>query len=706
MDANVFWWLLTALSAPAFVRLYVEPFDNPPVGMRKRASKRWPLRVYEAAFFALHPSSTHSEDQRKEAWRELQRAAVRSGSAFTPAEFFTVAGLKVLDTWEAVAPKHPREYREAASRSGMLDLFPRHTPAETSLTMDREMDREMDGYVEVHAHLNGCVPYEWLWHRWMKGELLRPAVNLNYPIERSAPGVHLGMGPWKRTYSELLAIAASCLQNLKRVRMGPPRTSVPPDLVAYFAVYYGIHRSIIYDRGVSGLSRFTNSFSEVGKLFKARSTPQRNLLREQVKETLRKFREEGAVAVELRTNLPGRKGSLREKLDDLILGYLEHLQDVGDEPLPRFGIIFSLKRTDFSCESGNSALACEHQLKVLVQLLGKPLYRYFVLGIDAAGQEQGCPPRALQKPIAQVHTYNKGKTAERLVPKKEICEIKDCFRKGGLDSVARYLERLRLKPVRLGITIHAGEDFLDPMTGLRHIWETVEQLDLKKKDRIGHALAVGLKKDAVKELLKNRASHAHESHIQQVKTIWRIHKPRGVHLLDLAWERNQYSSDEESTAQKRRLVEEMLRSVAYFSHGSPTNISRLLDGIQKAGHPVALLLPALHFGNPADVEPEDREWVMIDEDWLNRFEEMRLKVIHLLKERMIAVESCPTSNQRIGNLKEPPLEELRKKLPEQTLIATDDPGLFDSWPQHELEQVPEYGDALLANNRRFSFIRY
>ncbi len=44
----------------------------------------------------------------------------------------------------------------------------------------------------------------------------------------------------------------------------------------------------------------------------------------------------------------------------------------------------------------------------------------------------------------------------------------------------------------LGITFHAGEDFLDIPDGLRAIDETIRFLELKKGDRLGHALALGV----------------------------------------------------------------------------------------------------------------------------------------------------------------------------------------------------------------------
>lgn len=60
--------------------------------------------------------------------------------------------------------------------------------------------------------------------------------------------------------------------------------------------------------------------------------------------------------------------------------------------------------------------------------------------------------------------------------------------------------------IRLGLTVHAGEDFADPMTGLRNIWEAAVNLDLGEGDRIGHALAAGLKdRETVLDFFERRA---------------------------------------------------------------------------------------------------------------------------------------------------------------------------------------------------------
>ena len=53
-----------------------------------------------------------------------------------------------------------------------------------------------------------------------------------------------------------------------------------------------------------------------------------------------------------------------------------------------------------------------------------------------------------------------------------------------------YEKGFSVPPLR--ITYHAGEDFLDPIDGLRAIDEAIEFLEMKQGDRVGHALALGV----------------------------------------------------------------------------------------------------------------------------------------------------------------------------------------------------------------------
>jgi len=62
-----------------------------------------------------------------------------------------------------------------------------------------------------------------------------------------------------------------------------------------------------------------------------------------------------------------------------------------------------------------------------------------------------------------------------------------------------------IPPIRLGVTMHVGEDFVDPMTGLREIWEAIDHLALHSGDRLGHALAAALDPKLLRQLLERRS---------------------------------------------------------------------------------------------------------------------------------------------------------------------------------------------------------
>lgn len=48
---------------------------------------------------------------------------------------------------------------------------------------------------------------------------------------------------------------------------------------------------------------------------------------------------------------------------------------------------------------------------------------------------------------------------------------------------------------RLHLSIHAGEDYAHPLSGLRHVAETVQFCEMRHGDRLGHALALGIPPD-------------------------------------------------------------------------------------------------------------------------------------------------------------------------------------------------------------------
>jgi hypothetical protein len=92
-----------------------------------------------------------------------------------------------------------------------------------------------------------------------------------------------------------------------------------------------------------------------------------------------------------------------------------------------------------------------------------------VYGIDACSKEIGCRPEVFATEFRYI------RECSRELVRKKICgtEAKDGFQE-------------------LGITYHVGEDFLDIIDGLRAIDEAVQFFEMRRGDRIGHAIALGI----------------------------------------------------------------------------------------------------------------------------------------------------------------------------------------------------------------------
>jgi len=111
---------------------------------------------------------------------------------------------------------------------------------------------------------------------------------------------------------------------------------------------------------------------------------------------------------------------------------------------------------------------------LLATLRESPALRYFVVGVDAASLELGCPPRALKAAFSKVRAYNRSLQVVssrpcRLMNVTWLCQL--VAESAHPDTVFDVIQDRNVAGTRLGITLHVGEDFIDPVTGLRHIWE-------------------------------------------------------------------------------------------------------------------------------------------------------------------------------------------------------------------------------------------
>jgi hypothetical protein len=689
-------WLLRPLADDAFLPLYLDP-----------EAEQLAPRAFEHAFWALPPDGERPEKARGEAWLILKPWLSASRG---PIDWYRTIVARLCEAaWQD-------PLRELASFWALPELFASEAPGDPLV-----------GYHEIHCHLRGAVPYLFLWKRWLDDE--RACAQLRG--EDSAYRTDQRSKTWAELVTEAREHRARCaaagapsddegefiaelVKRIVDVRTGDERLAA--SAVRYLATCATLRRHLVHQRGKAGLSLFVKSYERYSKVQKIRGSAERAFTRDDVRAVLCRFEEEGAVSVELRPTLERRPCALRQKLCDVVLGYFDYLEERLAERPPStipsqqplvFGIVPSLFKQEAVSDGPVSdpsrwedqAEIWRSQVDALLACLDDvPALRWFVVGIDAAGKEHGCPPRAFGAAIAAIRRYNgiHGVALARPGRPMSVGMLAALAKEQSpLDALnCRFVSR-----IRLGVTVHAGEDFTEPLTGLRHIWETARCLDLRPGDRIGHALAAGLDPARLRMLLERRCGAGAGSDTESIGGgCFRVRKPRGTHLLDLAWEQHLAETDA-----GRRAITARLAEVGTRAFGAPVEAERLGSALLGGTALVRTVVPAVRFTDPEHVDPADREWVILDDAWFETFERLRPHVHRELSRRQIVVESCPTSNCAVANLDAPPLEALREH-GFRVAMATDDPELFGAWPRAEIARFPALRDELIGENRRASFV--
>lgn len=139
-----------------------------------------------------------------------------------------------------------------------------------------------------------------------------------------------------------------------------------------------------------------------------------------------------------------------------------------------FYVLHFPKRTEHLTASYSSQLICRHgkyrkdvrnkAIELAKALSNSSYLCQRIRGIDACSHEIGCRPEVFA-------------TAFRFL--REF-------------PVRYYRSQYSSEMPRLAVTYHVGEDFLDIADGLRAMDEAIRFLDLRRGDRFGHALALGI----------------------------------------------------------------------------------------------------------------------------------------------------------------------------------------------------------------------
>ena len=225
-------------------------------------------------------------------------------------------------------------------------------------------------------------------------------------------------------------------------------------------------------------------------------------------------------------------------------------------------------------------------------------------------------------------------------------------------EVAHYLRThygLDVPPLR--VTVHAGEDFVHLLGGLRRIDEAVRYLCVEEGDRLGHALVLGIDP-------KNWARRA-----------GRLPIPKEERLWDLVWEWSLYARGEATVPNPQRLAR-LEREIACLSKeiGLNQGISDVyrLQTLREDLHSERMLkevgFPGGFSGRPFPTLSSRLEllWQYLTNDgifkrgqeliWVDPLEEVEVldslqaALRRKVGERGLVIEVNPTSNLLIGDL--------------------------------------------------------
>lgn len=136
-------------------------------------------------------------------------------------------------------------------------------------------------------------------------------------------------------------------------------------------------------------------------------------------------------------------------------------------------------------------------------------------------------------------------TDEAGIPVWVMAPLIRWVREAGRLAANRLQRQGNKTPPPLRTSVHAGEDFIHLLSGLRRIDDTVRFLELEEGDRLGHALALGIDASA------------------WCTNAGRVIQTREERLLDLVWEWNCYAKyDVEVTPKRLAYVSSEIRRLA------------------------------------------------------------------------------------------------------------------------------------------------
>lgn len=335
--------------------------------------------------------------------------------------------------------------------------------------------------------------------------------------------------------------------------------------------------------------------------------------------------------------------------------------------------------------------------EVLVnELKVEPYLREAIRGIDACSNEIGCRPETFATDFRYLR---------QVIPNNR-----------------RSLFKKNEKPVQLKLTYHVGEDFLNLTDGLRAIDEAMLFLNMRRCDRLGHALALGIDVDKYYMLKGNRIImpkqdaldddvwllyKANEFNIQidkslEQKMIYRI-QDRIRYIYGDGLRKNNMSADSfvyYNSWMLRGDHPELYCGYRFDeSKVKPFGYENFLVNKEipsqsiREDTDVVKLYSMYHYDEEVKTKGQETEILKITSDYIKLVKQIQKKMQFLIAKKGIAIECNPSSNYLIGTFRRYDahpitifnntfLEHRQDKLLDcaqlSVSINTDDQGVFDT----------------------------
>lgn len=390
------------------------------------------------------------------------------------------------------------------------------------------------------------------------------------------------------------------------------------------------------------------------------------------------------------------------------------LEDMSvSEDEQRYCYILHFPKTSFKIEKDENSVfigTCRHHMlrvdnkrraKAVANALSNNYkLRKRIKGIDGCANEIGCRPETLATELRYLSNYNPIYT---------------------LSYDFQYKE-----PISLGVTYHVGEDFLDIVDGLRAIDEAIFYINLKRNDRLGHALALGIdvcdyyksKNGKVimpkQDLLDNLIWIQYKADLLNVKITQRLRNQMNSLIDELLIEIYKKFGDDNSVIISHELYIQawMLRGddpelyrAGKYVYKNEFNCQYLyysknprVDDSIRNNRETTLLYYAYHFDYEVKKGGQEKYIFKPEADFIEIVTELQNKFQFEVAKKGIAIECNPSSNYLIGSFKrfekhpivkfynnslEIDSEKIRSSPQLSVSINTDDQGVFDTYLENE-----------------------